>query len=392
MNAHARRLGPLDIRPEDFDWARFGRMAKGRPWQGRTVVITGGTGFIGARLARKLAHYGASVTIPTRDKSRGGALIDPNIQLLAWDPADRASVAVAFAGTDTLFNLAYDVRRSGEANMVLYRAIADAAAKAGVRRFIHASSIAVYDGWLTAELDENSPSDGPGSAYKVAKRAMERDLEARVGRGDFDAAIIQPVNVYGPFSAMWTDAFVERIRVGGLALPRGFDGLNNGVYVDDLVDAFIAAGDLSHGRARRFIVAGPAPIPWTEMFAAYSRGCGRTVELEDWQPASKAPERALGLAHALKRGLSGLAMQASARLASRIGASRVKALRSRLSAFRGRRSRPYRPVQEDPRFYMSLSVVHAERAASELCPPVVDAAEGLTRTKAYIAWRFGVKN
>ena len=58
--------------------------------------------------------------------------------------------------------------------MVLYRAIADAAAKAGVRRFIHASSIAVYDGWLTAELDENSPSDGPGSAYKVAKRAMER--------------------------------------------------------------------------------------------------------------------------------------------------------------------------------------------------------------------------
>ena len=245
------------------------------------------------------------------------------------------SVAVAFAGTDTLFNLAYDVRRSGEANMALYRAIADAAAKVGVRRFIHASSIAVYDGWLTEDLDENSPSDGPGSAYKMAKRAMERDLEARVGGGDFDAAIIQPVNVYGPFSAMWTDAIVERIRAGGLALPRGFDGLNNGVYVDDLVDAFIAAGDLSHGGARRFIVAGPAPIPWTEMFAAYAQGCGRTVEFEDWQPASEAPERAPGLAHALKRALSGLAMQASALLASRIGTSRVKALRARLSAFRG---------------------------------------------------------
>ena len=285
---------------------------------------------------------------------------------------------------DTLFNLAYDVRRSGEANMALYRGIADAAASAGVRRFIHASSIAVYDGWPTDDLDENSPSDGPGHAYKMAKRAMERDLEARVDRGEFDATIIQPVNVYGPFSAMWTDAIAERIHAGGLVLPKGFDGLNNGVYVDDLVDAFIAAGDLTHGGARRFIVAGPAPIPWAEMFAAYAQACGRTVEHEDWQPASEAPESLPGI-------LQSLAMRASAFLASHIGTSRVKALRARLAVLvRGARSGPYRPVQEDPRFYLSRSVVHADRAATELCPPVVDAVEGLARTKAYIAlaiWR-----
>ena len=390
MSADPGSLGPLDISPEDFDWARFGRLAEGRPWQGRTVVITGGTGFIGARLARKLAHCGASVTIPTRDKSRCDALVDPNIRLVAWNPVDRASVAAAFAGADTLFNLAYDFRRSSEANMALYRATADAASKVGVRRLIHASSIAVYDGWPTADLDENSPSDGPGSAYKMAKRAMERDLEAQVGGGDFDAAIIQPVNVYGPFSAMWTDAIVERIRARGLALPAGFDGLNNGVYVDDLVDAFIAAGDLPQGGARRFIVAGPAPVPWTEMFAAYAQGCGRTVEFEEKQPASETPERAPALAHALKRGLNGLAMQAGALLASRIGTSRVKALRARFPALgRGGQSGPYRPVLEDPGFYGSRAIVHADRAATELCPPVVDAAEGLARTKSYIAWRIG---
>ena len=78
---------------------------------------------------------------------------------------------------------------------------------------------------------------------------MERDLEARVARDDFDATIIQPVNVYGLFSAMWTDAIAERIRAGGLVLPKGFDGLINGVHVDDLVDAFIAAGDLPRGGA-----------------------------------------------------------------------------------------------------------------------------------------------
>jgi nucleoside-diphosphate-sugar epimerase len=353
------------------------------------VVITGGTGFIGARLARKLALYGASVTIPTRDRSRAEARVDPNIGLAGWTPTDPGSIDVIFAGADTVFHLAYDIRRSGEANVALYRGIADGAARAGVRRFIHASSIAVYDGWPTEDLSEDSPSDGPGTHYKLAKRAMERDLEARAGRGELDSVIIQPVNVYGPFSALWTDAVVERISARGLALPAGFDGLCNGVYVDDLVDAFIAAGDLPHVGARRFIVAGPAPIPWAEMFAAYAEGCGRTVEHEDWQPASEAPQGDPGHAHALKRGLDGLVMRASALLASRIGTSRVNALRNRLAALRPRQSGPYRPVQENPRSYLSRAVVHAHRAATELCPPLVSAEEGLARTKSYIRWRFG---
>jgi nucleoside-diphosphate-sugar epimerase len=389
MSAEPASLGPLDIRPEDFDWAQFGRLAEGRPWEGRSVVITGGTGFIGARLAHKLALYGASVTIPTRDKSRSGARIEANVRLVAWTPAEPGSVDAIVAGADTLFHLAYDIRRSGEANLALYRAIADASAQASVRRFIHASSIAVYDGWPIEDLSEDSQSDGPGTPYKLAKRAMERDLEARAGRGELDSVIIQPVNVYGPFSALWTDALVERIRARGLALPAGFDGLNNGVYVDDLVDAFIAAGDLPHGGARRFIVAGPAPIPWAEIFTAYAGGCGRTVEREDWQPASEAPERDPGLVHALKRGLDGLVTQASALLASRIGTSRVNALRTRIAALRPRQSGPYRPVQENPRFYLSRAVVHADRAATELCQPVVSADEGLARTKSYIRWRFG---
>ena len=385
MSPDPASLSPLDISPDDFDWARFGRVAEGRPWQGRTVVITGGTGFIGARLARKLALYGASVTIPTRDKTRADARIDPNIRLRAWAPANPASVAAVCAGADTLFNLAYDFRRSGEANVVLYRTIADAAANAGVRRFIQASSIAVYDGWPAEDLDENAPSDGAGQPYKMAKREMERDLEARVASGGFDAAIIQPVNVYGPFSEMWTDAQVERIRARGVALPSDFDGLNNAVYIDDLVDAFIAAGDLPLGGASRFIVAGPEPIPWTEMFAAYAEGCGRSVEIEEGRRVAETPQRPA----ALSSWLNGLLTKATAILASRIGTSRVKALRGRFPMLGGSHGGPYRPVQENPAFYRSRAIVHADRAAAELCPPVVSAAEGLARTKAYIAWRFG---
>ena len=389
MTSDPASLGPLDIHLDDFEWAQFGRMANGRPWQGRTVVITGGTGFIGARLARKLALYGASVTIPTRDRRRSGTRVDPNIRVLNWIPSDPASAATAVAGADVVFNLAYDFRRSGEANMALYHAIADAAAKERVKHFVHASSIAVYDGWPTEDLSEASPCDGPGHPYKMAKRAMERDLESRVRKYEFDAAIIQPVNVYGPFSAMWTDAIAERICAGGVVLPRDFDGLINAVYVDDLIDAFIAAGDLPDGRARRFIISGPAPIPWAEMLGAYADGCGRTVEVEEGQSTPNAPPRRPGLTQRLRARLNGLTMHASAGLASRIGAARVKALRARLAGLSPVGGGPYRPVQENPALFRSRAVVHADHAAKELCRPVVDAAEGLAWTKSYIAWRFG---
>ncbi|MBW0008186.1 MAG: NAD-dependent epimerase/dehydratase family protein [Sphingomonas sp.] len=389
MRADPASLGPLDISPADFDWAQFSRLAKGQPWRGRNAVITGGTGFIGARLARKLAIYGASVTIPTRDRRQARKQVHPNIRLIFWNPSSQASVSSAIAGADTLFNLAYDFRRSGEANLALYRAIADAAAKQGVRRFIHASSIAVYDGWPTEDLSEDSPCDGPGHPYKMAKRAMERDLQERVRKGDFDAAIIQPVNVYGPFSAMWTDAIVERIRGSGIVLPCEFDGLNNGVYVDDLVDAFIAAGDLQNVGARRFIVAGPAPIPWLRMFSAYAEACDGAVEIENWRP-SGVPQQAAGAAATLKRRLHSLVMRAGALLAAQIGAARVMALRTRLARNRGGGGQPYRPVQEDPHFFLSRAVVDAARAARELCPPVTDTEEGLSRTKDYVAWRLRV--
>ena len=116
---------------------------------------------------------------------------------------------------------------------------------------------------------------------------------------------------------MWTDAIAERIRAGGLVLPKGFDGLNNGVHVDDLVDAFIAAGDLPRGGARRFIVAGPAPIPWAEMFAAYADACGRTVEFEDWQPAPEAPEGGPGIVQSTSMRAVRFSRAASGRRGSR---------------------------------------------------------------------------
>ena len=119
-----------------------------------------------------------------------------------------------------------------------------------------------------------------------------------------------------------------------------------------------------------------------------TRGCGRSVESEEWQPSPNVPAP-LSRTVALGRRIDGLVMRVSAHLANWIGTSRVNALRARLQALRPKGNEPYRPVREDPRFFSSRAVVDASHAAKELCAPVVDAAQGLARTKAYIAWRFG---
>ena len=85
----------------------------------QVVLITGGTGFIGGALARRLAELGAQVIIPTRDKSRIGGN-GPIRYIAARD------MAASLPGVSALFNLAYDFRRSAPENISLYAKTADA--------------------------------------------------------------------------------------------------------------------------------------------------------------------------------------------------------------------------------------------------------------------------
>ena len=383
MSGDPASLGPLDIRPEDFDWARFGRMTEGLPWQGRTVVITGGTGFIGARLARKLANYGATVTIPTRDKSRAGVRIDPNIRLVAWNPADPGSFFAAFAGSDTLFNLAYDVRRSGEANMALYRAIADAAA----RRACAASSMPARSPSMTVGRPRTSTkirratgratptrwpsarwsaisrrgSTGATSTPPSSSRSMSTAPSRRCGPTQSPSASARAAWCCQKGSTVSTTAFMSTIW----SMPSS-----------PLAICPTAARGVSSSPDRlRF--PGPRCSPLMRKPAA-GRSSSRIGS-----PLRRLPRVCRASCNQLPCGQARFSRAAS-------GRREFKALRARLSAFRGKRGGPYRPVHEDPRFYLSRSVVHADRAAAELCPPVVDAVEGLARTKAYIAWRFGM--
>lgn len=357
------------------------------PWQGRTAFVTGGTGFIGNALAHRLAELGASVIVPTRDRLRIARNDHPHIRYILAPSGDGMKMAELMAGVSTVFNLAYDFRRSAKDNIALYEIIADACASARVQMLVQASSVAVYDGWPAENIDELSPCDGSGHEYKIGKRAIERDIVRRVEAGAFDAVILQPTIVYGPGSPQWVDALVERMAGGALILAENDDGLCNGVFIDDVVEAFVAAAALKRGGAERFIVSGPQPFLWSALFAAYAQACGAAVRYE--APAVNVPEPSVKRGNATAM-FSAPIRQAAAAAAGLIGSRRIERLRARIMRMKPG-ERIYRPIAENPRLFRARGVASVDKMRAQLCTSTIGAQEGLDRTQDYIRTRYSTR-
>ncbi|MCB2126477.1 MAG: NAD-dependent epimerase/dehydratase family protein [Rhodobacteraceae bacterium] len=237
---------------------------------GRPVFVTGATGFIGRRLVAALVAAGADVGVLTRSRS-GLRDLPKGVRPVIGALTDEAALARALSGTAVLFNLAYDVRATAAANLAGFERLLSAARSARVGRIVHLSSIVVYDAWPAADCSEAGSTGRPGgSAYRQAKIAMEKRLLAQ----PLPAAILEPTIVYGPGSALWTDGFATALLAGGVVLPEP-EGLCNGVFVEDVVQACLKAATLPDLGRERFVISGPEPFPWSALLQGYARALGR---------------------------------------------------------------------------------------------------------------------
>jgi nucleoside-diphosphate-sugar epimerase len=231
----------------------------------KTYVVTGGTGFIGSALVRRLVAAGHRVRV-LDDNSRGAIrkLGDAAgaIELFAGDIRDLSAVKNAIRGADCVCHLAYingteffyskpelvlEVAVKGMVNVL------DACVEHGVREFILASSSEVYQTPPLIPTPENVPLSvpdvlNPRYSYGGGKIISEL-LLINYGRKFFDRAMIfRPHNVYGP--DMGTEHVIPQfiIRMKALAAePRreaviDFPIQGTGretrafVYISDLVD------------------------------------------------------------------------------------------------------------------------------------------------------------
>lgn len=225
------------------------------------VLVTGGAGFIGSHLVDALLREGRRVRVlDNLSSGRRGNLpvAHPFFEFIEGDIRDRDTVTSAMRGVDAVVHLAAvaSVQASVEDPMGTHETNLDgtlqvllAAQKAGVRRFLYASSAAVYGDPYRFPIAENAPL-APVTPYAIDKLAGEYYLAYFGRRYGLSTTAFRFFNIYGPrqdpnspYSGV-ISIFAQRLRDGrGLTIYGDGRQTRDFVYVDDLIRILMAGLD-----------------------------------------------------------------------------------------------------------------------------------------------------
>ena len=333
---------------------------------GQRILVTGASGFVGRAVVARLLADGAMVSVLVRGRYHG-----TGVTCHRGDLRDAAALGPALAGQDSVVHLAYDMRAGGAENLAGFTRLYDAAQAAGVGRFIQASSAVVYDGWPMAAIDETALIQQPGGGpYRQAKIAMEQALMD----GPMPCVILQPTLVWGPGSAFWTNRYLDVLKRGGAVVLPDPCGAAALLYVTDLAAGFAAAAALPDPGRERYLLSGPAPVPWADLMAGYRAVAGagtvRQVPLADLR-AGLEPENAMDDTAAPP-----LAARISARARRIIGHDRFEAMMQLVHRARG--ARDLHPDHHLLALYTGPGHVSTEAARTKLgWRASIDLEEGL---------------
>lgn len=175
----------------------------------RTMLVTGGAGFIGSHLADALVRRGDRVRVLdnlSTGRRENLAEVESQIEFLAGDILDTATLARAMQGVDTVFHQAAlaSVPLSVENPLATHAActtgtlhVLDQARKAGVRRVVYAASSSLY-GNQAHNSNRESDVPGPLSPYGVAKLGGEYYCQAFYHTYGLETVALRYFNVFGP--------------------------------------------------------------------------------------------------------------------------------------------------------------------------------------------------
>jgi UDP-glucose 4-epimerase len=241
------------------------------------IVVVGASGFVGGWFAEEIAAEGLhDLTAYIRRWSSASRLARRGIALRQGEIGDSQALVAAFAGADVVMNAA--MLGAGEAEAVAN--LCRLAAVAGVRRFIHVSSAAVYGG-LEGTVTEGALV-APLDAYGAGKLATEHALRDLGADGVSQIFILRPSIIYGPFSEAWTIRYARRLAAGRWrGLGRLGSGACNLVHARDLAAAarLAAVAELPAG-VHVLNINGPDTPTWNTYIEDFGDALGidnRTV-------------------------------------------------------------------------------------------------------------------
>jgi dihydroflavonol-4-reductase len=231
------------------------------------VVLTGGAGFVGGAVARRLRGRGDEVDALVRDPDRAGSLAAIGATVVADDLSDIRRLVGALATADAAIHAAGSYRigipaaerdAMWDANVGTTTRVLDAAIAAGVPRVVYVSTVNAFGNTHGKVVDESyrrDPADGFVSWYDETKYRAHEVAEARIVKGA-PIVIVMPSQVYGRGDHTAFGEQLSAAHAGKLPyLALGDVGVGL-VHVDDLAAGIVAA--LDGGQiGREYVLSGP---------------------------------------------------------------------------------------------------------------------------------------
>ena len=240
------------------------------------AFVTGGSGFVGGHLIRRLIDDGWDVTALARSRTA-----EERVQILGARAArgSLADVAAMRAGMDeceVVFHCAARVGSWGDAEA--FRAVnvdgtanvIVAAKTAGVARLVYLSTESILlDGRPLDEVDETVPIPEHGhlSSYAASKAAAERLVIAANGP-DLETLAVRPRLIWGPGDGTWLPGLEAKVRSGVFRWVDGGKYLGSSCHVSNVVEGMVLAAEKGRPGESYFITDG-SPRTFREFATAY---------------------------------------------------------------------------------------------------------------------------
>ncbi len=240
------------------------------------ILVTGGSGFIGSRLALLASQHGHAPTVVTAvnnatERARCDELVNSGVTVIEASLDGTNALSRALESHDAVIHLAaaqHEAERPEsyfhQINVEGTRRLLDLAARAGVRRFVHGSTIGVYGSAADRVLDERSPLF-PDNAYGRTKAAAESVV--RENHADMEYCIVRISETYGPGDMRLLKLF-RGIRSGRYLTVGDGENEHQLIYVDDLVRGLLAACEAPAANGATIVLAGAERLTTNAMVAA----------------------------------------------------------------------------------------------------------------------------
>jgi dihydroflavonol-4-reductase len=235
--------------------------------RGVRTFVTGGTGFIGGQLVRKLRERGDEVVVLVRTPATADELRALGCELIEGDLSDAEAIRRGVEGAEAVFHVGatYKVGLPASQRAAMHDAnvggterVVDAAAAAGAQRIVHVSTGNVYGNTRGKVVDESYVRPQPPdflSYYDQTKYEAHQVALDRIAQGA-PVIIVQPGGVYGPNDPSELGNMIDQTRTGKLKMRMFPDAGFNFVYVEDLAEGILLACD--KGRiGESYNLAGP---------------------------------------------------------------------------------------------------------------------------------------